>query len=119
MVVSSLVRGHYSQLTNSTFFNRLHMTDLEFFGTIGLFIAGFVLLIYLFTIRKKIMRTAIIIKAQAKAKIHYMSRPAVDPWAKQPGRQLKVGTPKAELNAPIIADAVEWGVDTYRERDIG
>lgn len=66
------------------------MSDFEYFFTIGMFVAGFVLLVYLFRIRAKLMRKAYIQYLNAKAKIHHMTRP----------------TPEV------------WGVDTFREKEI-
>jgi len=92
------------------------VSDLEFFGTISLFVAGIVLLIYLFTIRKKIMRTAMLLKVQAKAKIHRMSAPTVDPWDGLPGRDRPHKPTMAELDEPIKSNIVPWNVTTYRNR---
>lgn len=66
------------------------MSDFEFFGTIGTFIAGFILLVYLFRIRAKLMRKLKIRLLQAKAKIHHISRPIKeDPWVAQRHRDIR------------------------------
>lgn len=72
------------------------MSDLEYYGTIGPFVAGILLLIYLFRIRAKIMHKVKIRMLQAKAKIHYMTRPVeriseedvwgVESWIDRPVR---------------------------------
>ena len=64
------------------------MSDFEYFGTIGAFIFGFVLLIYLFRVRKILMQNARIQYNLAKAKIHRMTRPTpVNVWGNEDTRK--------------------------------
>jgi len=51
------------------------MSNFEYFGTIATFVAGFVLLIYLFRMRALLIRKIKLQLLQAKAKLHYITRP--------------------------------------------
>ena len=66
------------------------MNDFEYFGTIAAFAAGIILLVYLFKIRAKLMRKLKIKMLNAKAKLHYLSRPVKeDPWVAERHREVR------------------------------
>lgn len=60
------------------------MSELEFFSTIGAFVAGFALLVYLFRVRATVIKAVKIQLLKAKAK-HNMP-PKEDVWSYAVGK---------------------------------
>jgi len=66
------------------------MSNFEYFGTITTFVAGFMLLLYLFRIRTLLIRNIKLQLLQAKAKLHYMTRPqheGINVWGNEGTRK--------------------------------
>jgi len=60
------------------------MSELEFFSTIGAFVAGFILLVYLFRVRARVIKA---VKLQLlKAITKHSIPPKDDVWSYAPGK---------------------------------